>query len=71
LEDLDVGGRIMLERILERFDGVVWARIQWFSDGAPQDVARCAVNIMKVYFKNEKNPICIKIYYIHDFYFYS
>jgi hypothetical protein len=28
LEDLDVGGRIMLERILERFDGVVWARIQ-------------------------------------------
>jgi hypothetical protein len=24
LEDLDVGGRIILERILERYDGVVW-----------------------------------------------
>jgi hypothetical protein len=33
-------------------------------------VARCAMNIMKVYFKNEKKPICIEIYYIHDFYFY-
>jgi hypothetical protein len=30
----------------------------------PQEVARCAVNIMKVYFKNEKKPICIEIYYI-------
>jgi hypothetical protein len=25
-------------------------------------VARCAANIMKVYFKNEKKPICIEIY---------
>jgi hypothetical protein len=35
---------------------------QWFSDGAPQEVARCAVNIMKVYFKNETKPICIEIF---------
>jgi hypothetical protein len=32
-------------------------------------MARCAANIIKVYFKNEKK-ICIEIYYIHDFYFY-
>jgi hypothetical protein len=44
---------------------------QWFSNCAPQEVARCAANIMKVYFKNEKKPICIEIYYIHDFYLYS
>jgi hypothetical protein len=25
-------------------------------------VARCAANIMKVYFKNEKKPICIEIF---------
>jgi hypothetical protein len=30
-----------------------------------------AANIMKVYFKNEKKLICIEIYYIHYFYFYS
>jgi hypothetical protein len=35
---------------------------QWFSNGAPQEVARCVANIMKVYFKNEKNPICIEIF---------
>jgi hypothetical protein len=28
--------------------------------------ARCAVNIMKVYFKNENKPICIEIF-IHRF----
>jgi hypothetical protein len=35
--------------------------LQWFSNGAPQEVARCAAYIMKVYFKNEKKPICIEI----------
>jgi hypothetical protein len=46
---------------------------QWFSNGAPQEVARCAANIMKVDFKNEEKPICIEIYtyYSHDFYSYS
>jgi hypothetical protein len=41
-----------------------------FSNGAPQEVARCAANIIKAYFKYEKKPICIDIYFIHDFYFY-
>jgi hypothetical protein len=44
---------------------------QWFPNGALQEVARYATNIMKVYFKNEKKHICIEIYYINDFYFYS
>jgi hypothetical protein len=44
---------------------------QWFSKGAPQEVATYASNIMKVYFKNETKPISTEIYYIHDFYFYS
>jgi hypothetical protein len=35
---------------------------QWFSNGAPQEVARCAANIMKVYFKNEKKAIFIEIF---------
>jgi hypothetical protein len=35
---------------------------QWFSNGALREVARCAANIMKVCFKNEKKPICIEIY---------
>jgi hypothetical protein len=38
---------------------------QWFSNGAPQEVARRVANIMKVYFKNEKKPICIEIF-IHS-----
>jgi hypothetical protein len=42
---------------------------QWFSNGAPQEVAKCTANIMKVYFENEKKPICIQIYYIHDLIF--
>jgi hypothetical protein len=37
----------------------------WFSNGAPQELARCAANIMKIYFKNEKKPICIEIF-IHS-----
>jgi hypothetical protein len=44
---------------------------QWSSNGAPQEVARWAANIMKAYFKNEKKYNFIEIYYIHDFYFYS
>jgi hypothetical protein len=28
-EDLDVGGRIILKRILERKDGAVWTRLIW------------------------------------------
>jgi hypothetical protein len=46
---------------------------QWFSNGtprhtgAPQEVARCAVNIRKVYFKNKKKPICIDL--LHPFLF--
>jgi hypothetical protein len=35
---------------------------QWFSNGAPQEVARYAANIMKAYFKNEKKPICTEIF---------
>jgi hypothetical protein len=31
---------------------------------------RCAANIIKEYFKNEKKPIHIEIIYIHDLYFY-
>jgi hypothetical protein len=38
---------------------------QWFSNSAVQEVARCATNIKKVYFKNEKKPICIEIF-IHS-----
>jgi hypothetical protein len=37
---------------------------QWFSNGAPPEVARCAANIMRVYFKNEKKPICMEIFFI-------
>jgi hypothetical protein len=33
---------------------------QWFSNCAPQEVARCAM-IMKVYFRKEKKPISIEI----------
>jgi hypothetical protein len=44
---------------------------QCFLNGAPEEVARYAANIMKVYFKNERKPICIEIYYVHDFYIYS
>jgi hypothetical protein len=32
-EDLDVDGRIILERILERSDGVVWAGLIWLRIG--------------------------------------
>jgi hypothetical protein len=39
---------------------------RWFSNGAPQEVARCAANIMKGYFKGEKKPICIEIF-IHSY----
>jgi uncharacterized protein YfcZ (UPF0381/DUF406 family) len=39
--------------------------MQWFSNGAPQEVAGCAVNSMKVYSKNEKKLICIEIF-IHS-----
>jgi hypothetical protein len=35
---------------------------QWFSNGEPQEVARCAANFIKVYFKNEKKPIRIEIF---------
>jgi hypothetical protein len=38
---------------------------QWFSNGTPQEVDRCAANILKEYFKNERNPICIEIF-IHS-----
>jgi hypothetical protein len=38
---------------------------QWFSNRAPQEVATCAANIMKAYFKNKKKPICIYIF-IHS-----
>jgi hypothetical protein len=31
----------------------------------PQEVDRCATDFMKVYFKNEKKPICIEIF-IHS-----
>jgi hypothetical protein len=44
--------------------------VRWFSNGAPQEVARCAAIIMKVYSENEEKPMCIGIYYIHDFYSY-
>jgi hypothetical protein len=47
----------------------IWYTVeQWFSNSALQctggskEVARCAANIMKVYFKNEKEPICIEIF---------
>jgi hypothetical protein len=48
---------------ISKFPGVTLE--QWFSKGAPQEVARCAANIMKVYFKNEKKPIYIEIF-IHS-----
>jgi hypothetical protein len=32
-EDLDVGGRIILRRILERSDGVVWTGFIWLKIG--------------------------------------
>jgi hypothetical protein len=32
-EDLDVGARIILEWILERYDGVVWTGLIWFRIG--------------------------------------
>jgi hypothetical protein len=32
-EDLDVGGRIILEWILEREDGVVWTGLMWLRIG--------------------------------------
>jgi hypothetical protein len=38
---------------------------QWFSNGDPQEVARCSANIMKVSFKNERKPICLEIF-IHS-----
>jgi hypothetical protein len=38
------------------------ALAQWFSIGALQEVARCAANITKVCFENEKEPICIGIF---------
>jgi hypothetical protein len=38
---------------------------QWFSNGAPQDVATYAANIMKVYLKNEKKRVYIEIF-IHS-----
>jgi hypothetical protein len=44
---------------------IKYALDQWFSNGAPKEVARCAANIMKVYFKNEKKPVCIEIF-IHS-----
>jgi hypothetical protein len=37
----------------------------WFSNWAPQEVARCAANIMKVYCKNEKKLICVEMF-IHS-----
>jgi hypothetical protein len=36
-----------------------------------QGLSKVALHIMKVYFKNEKKPICVEIYYICEFYFYS
>jgi hypothetical protein len=45
--------------------GIRQSLVQWFSNSAPQEVARRATNIMKVYFKNEKKPICIEIF-IHS-----
>jgi hypothetical protein len=33
-----------------------------FSNGGLQEMARCAPNIIKVYFENEKKPICIEIF---------
>jgi hypothetical protein len=32
-EDIDVGGRIILEWILERLDGVVWTGLVWLRIG--------------------------------------
>jgi hypothetical protein len=36
---------------------------EWFSNSGPQEVARCAANIMEVYFKNDKKPICIEMFF--------
>jgi hypothetical protein len=33
LEDLDVGGRIILRWVLERQDGVVWTGLMWLRIG--------------------------------------
>jgi hypothetical protein len=60
----------MLKNVLHmcRSDGLK----QRFSIGGPQEVARCSVNIMKVYLKNERSPICVEIFITSMiFYFYS
>jgi hypothetical protein len=35
-EDLDVGGRIILEWILKRYDGVVWNGLIWLRIGTSE-----------------------------------
>jgi hypothetical protein len=61
----------MYGSLVKSRDGSVGIAIGYGSDShnsAPQEVARCAVNIIKVYFENEKKPIYIETYYIHGFY---
>jgi hypothetical protein len=47
------------------YNSTLYSLDERFSNGAPQEVARCAANIIKVYFKNENKPICTEIF-IHS-----
>jgi hypothetical protein len=55
-------------KTLVAFYQAPWHATEWidaivmlYTSDSPK-VARCAANIMKVYFKNEKKPICIEIF---------